>query len=567
MANWIRAYDPTRFIHYESGRPGPDISDVYSIMYPDLEKLKVVLSDPAEKRPVMMCEYAYAKGNSTGNFFKFWEMVDAFPRFQGGCIWDWNDKALLNHTAAGQPFFAYGGDFGPDFNYQRFYQQNEDPQMCCNGIVGPDLLPHPGAQEVKKIQAPVGLSLERGRSALEGRFVLWNKHQFRSLEHLDVLWEVVENGTPITHGRLPAGICAPGQKQTLDLPFRLPERLAPGAEYFLNVRFALNQDLPWAEKGHVIGWEQFALPLASPAAASPQDLPAVELRQVPAGYEIITQAGIFRIGAAAGTLTAPGGAITGPTENFYRAPTDIDLLMGNPPAAVHLWRAAGLDCLERSVQRVEATQINQGEVEVRVTSSMQAPGKPVSIRSEFIYRIDGRGGATIQHSVDAPTSLPFLPRVGMEFVLPEGHETVAWYGRGPHENYADRKLSAMLGRYTSPVDEQFTPYVYTSESGGKEDARWVALTRADGAGVLLIGLAPFHFDALHYTIQDLASAGHPHELTRLPETILHIDAAHMGVGGDDGWTAPVHKEFLVQPRYYCYTLRLVLLPAGKDLGF
>ncbi|MFN2236630.1 MAG: glycoside hydrolase family 2 TIM barrel-domain containing protein, partial [Anaerolineales bacterium] len=130
MAAWIRSFDPTRFVHYESGRPGPEVSDVYSEMYPKLDLIKRVLSDLNEKRPVMMCEYAYAKGNSTGNFFKFWDMVDAFPRFHGGFIWDWNDKALLAKNEQGVAYWAYGGDFGGDFNYD---QPNEDPQMCCNG--------------------------------------------------------------------------------------------------------------------------------------------------------------------------------------------------------------------------------------------------------------------------------------------------------------------------------------------------------------------------------------------------------------------------------------------------
>ena len=136
--------------------------------------MKQVLADVNEKRPIVMCEYAYAKGNSTGNFFKFWDMVDAFPRFQGGCIWDWNDKALLATNDKGQKYWAYGGDFGGDFNYQ---QAHEDPQMCCNGVVGPDLAPHPGAYEVKKVQAPVGI---QAVDVLAGRF-----HHLEQVSHLE----------------------------------------------------------------------------------------------------------------------------------------------------------------------------------------------------------------------------------------------------------------------------------------------------------------------------------------------------------------------------------------------
>ena len=188
MAAWIRAYDATRLVHYESGRPGAEVSDVFSVMYPNLEGLKTILADPREKRPIIMCEYAYAKGNATGNFFKFWDMVDAYPRFQGGCIWDWNDKALLAVTPGGQKYYAYGGDFGGNFNY---HQEGEDAQMCCNGIVGPDLAPHPGAYEVKKVQSPVGA---QALDASAGRLRVWNKYHSLNLDHLNVDWELTEDG-------------------------------------------------------------------------------------------------------------------------------------------------------------------------------------------------------------------------------------------------------------------------------------------------------------------------------------------------------------------------------------
>lgn len=558
MANWLRAYDPTRFIHYESGHPGPAISDVYSVMYPHLEQIKGVLSDPNEKRPVMMCEYAYAKGNSTGNFFKFWDMVDAFPRFQGGCIWDWNDKALLHTTVDGQSYYAYGGDFGPDFDYQRFYQDNEDPQMCCNGIVGPDLTPHPGAYEVKKVQAPVSIFSGWRQDVLDGDFTVWNKHQFRTLEHLDLLWEVLEDGKSISSGQMPAPALPPGAKQTVQIPYSLPDPLTPGAEYHLNVRFVLNQELPWAVQGHLVAWEQFALPVAVPAAMRPAR-DAAHLHE----HQIETGAGSIHVDTQQGFLRFAQSGVTGAQANFYRAPTDIDLLMGNPSAAIHKWRAAGYDRLVNNLTGLQILEVGSS-VEVRVETSAQAPGKNSTIPSQFTYRIHGSGAVQVEHQVDIPRHLPFLPRVGMELVLPAGWETLTWFGRGPHENYADRKHSALLGRYTSTIDEQFTPYVYTSESGGKEDTRWLAVTAPDGSGLLVVGLSPFHFDALHYSIADLEAAGHPHELTRLPETILHIDAAHMGVGGDDGWHAPVHPEFLVQPGRYCYGVWLVPLQPGQD---
>lgn len=571
MANWMRIYDPTRFIHYESGRPGPQISDVYSIMYPNLEHMRRLLADPSEKRPVMMCEYAYAKGNATGNFFKFWDMVDAYPRFQGGCIWDWNDKALLHKTADGREFYAYGGDFGPDFDYARFYQDNEDPQMCCNGIVGPDLVPHPGAYEVKKVQAPLSLTARNPQEALSGKFFLWNKHHTLNLSHLDLHWDLVEDGEVIRHGTLPPFDLPSGEKLPVQIHYQAPEQLTPGAEYHLNVRFVLRESTPWAAAGHVVYWQQFplALPVPPKHADRPEEMPALEILEDVDRLMIAGQNFEAVFNRAAGTLISyrVGGAAlihSGPVENYYRAPTDVDLLMGNPPASIHKWREAGIDCLDRTVTSFIAARIAPQIVEVRVVSRIQAAGKPYGIDSEMVYRVFGSGEIVIDNRVNVDARLPHLPRVGMEMVLPAGFEKLTWYGRGPHENYIDRKLSADVGRYTSTVDAQFTPYVYTSESGGKEDVRWLALFNESGMGLLMAGSQPMHVDALHYTIKDLEQAGHPHELTRLPETVLHIDALHMGVGGDDGWMAPVHPEFLVNPGAYHYTTRLRALHPEDD---
>ena len=568
MAHWIRAYDPTRYIHYESGRPGPEVSDVYSVMYPNLETMRRVLADTTEKRPLMMCEYAYAKGNSTGNFFKFWDMVDAYPRFQGGCIWDWNDKSLTLTNSRGESYQAYGGDFGPDFDFQRFYQDNEDPQMCCNGIVGPDLTPHPGAYEVKKVQAPLAV---KAHNILTGQLILWNKHHTLSLAHLAILWELQEDGITIQSGELPAVDLPAGQKCELNVPFRLPAQGAPGAEYFLNVRFCLNADLPWAAKGHEVYWEQFAVPVTvgpRPVTAL-SDLPSLQLHRE-AGQWVVAGAAVRVVfSEAEGKLTAyeaQGRSLiqSGPVENYYRAPTDIDLLMGNPPAMIHKWRGAGIDRLARQVVQVKAWQDEPQVVVIEVISQICSPERNEGIDSRITYRIYGNGCIFIENEVQVSEGMPCLPRIGLEMILPSGLENLTWFGRGPHENYVDRKLGAAVGRYTSSVDAQFTPYVYPGESGGKEDVRWLAVTDPAGSGLLVVAQRPLHADALHYQVKDLEKAGHPFELTRCAETILHLDGWHMGVGGDDGWTAPVHPEFMINPGRYHYSLRLEPLVANQD---
>ena len=565
MAAWIRAYEPTRLLHYESGRPEPQVSDVFSVMYPNLDMIKQVLADVNEKRPVVMCEYAYAKGNSTGNFFKFWDMVDAFPRFQGGCIWDWNDKALLATNEKGQKYWAYGGDFGGDFNYD---QPNEDPQMCCNGIVGPDLTPHPGAFEVKKVQAPVGIE---AIDVLKGRFTVWNKYHTLSLAHLDICWELTEDGQPIQKGILPAMDITAGTRGELAIPFQVPVVLKSGAEYHLKIRFLLLVDLPWAPKGYEVAWEQFRVPFSVPPK------PTISLAAMPdlvmkSDAQKVTVTGVdFEVvfSKADGLLSAYSYHAqellkSGPCENYYRAPTDVDLLMGNPPAPIHKWRAAGLDRLERTVLSFDAIQYSPKMVVISVHSHLCATDQQTGIDSEVTYHIYGNGEIAISNTVVINERLPFVPRVGVELILPGRLETLTWFGRGPHENYVDRKIGAAVGRYQSTVTEQFTPYVYPGECGGKEDTRWLALTDDNGFGLMVIGLDKLHFDALHYAIRDMAEAKHVVALRPREDVILHLDGWHMGVGGDDGWMAQVHEEFLIFPGIYRFAFKLKPLTSLDD---
>jgi beta-galactosidase len=573
MAAWLRMFDPTRLVHYEGGRHYPAVSDVFSVMYPDLDFIRRVLANPNDHRPVMMCEYAYAKGNSTGNFYKFWELVDKEPRFQGGCIWDWNDKALLATDPAGELYYAFGGDLGDDFNYSHFYQVNENPQMCCNGIVGPDLTPHPGAWEVKKVQAPLALTEKKVADTLAGKFTLWNKYQFLSLDHLTVRWELVEDGVVIQSGEMDAPALEAGKKGVLRVPFAQPEELAPGAEYFLNVYFLLNADAPWAAKGHEVYHQQVRIPFTVPEKrlAARASMPTLTVEENAERLAVEGKDFLVLFSKAEGRILAYHACgrdllQSGPVEQYYRAPTDFDLLMGNPRASFHKWHSAGIDRLERSLRGFEWAQVSQTEVQVRARARIQAVGKSDGIDSVVTYRVFGDGQIAVENEVVVGDCLPLIPRVGLELTLPAGFERLVWYGRGPQENYCDRKLGADVGVYGSSVDEQFTPYVFTSESGGKEDARWIALLDEEGCGLMAIGRRPLHFDALHYTVKDLEQAGHPYELTRLPETVLHLDGWHMGVGGDDGWMASVHPEFLVNPGRYQFTFRLRPVWAGEDLA-
>jgi beta-galactosidase len=357
----------------------------------------------------------------------------------------------------------------------------------------------------------------------------------------------------------------------LHIPFQTPDLLTPGAEYQLTISFVLNADTPWADRGHIVTWEQFQVPFAVPAGPQiPLDsMPELTMTETETSVTIKGSGFQVVFGRTEGAITAYRineleRLHAGPTENVYRAPTDHDLLMGNPPANVHKWRAAGLERLLRNVVGFEAAQIDARVVQVRVLSRLCAEGKESGIDSEIVYRVYGNGTIVLDNKVVIDACLPFVPRIGLELCLPAVCEQLTYYGRGPHENYVDRKKGAAVGLYKSTVDEQFFPYIYPSECGGKEDVRWLSLTDKDGTGLLVVGRDRLHIDALHYSIQDLEQARHPYELTRRDHVILHLDGWHMGVGGDDGWLSYVHPEFCIYPGTYRYTLSLTPLAPHDD---
>jgi beta-galactosidase len=423
---------------------------------------------------------------------------------------------------------------------------------------------------VKQIQAPVAIEAV---DLLEGRVRVWNKYHTLSLAHLDIHWELTEDGSSLQSGNLPPVDLAAGTKGELIIPFQLPTAVPPDVEYHLKISFRLAEETSWAAKGHEVVWAQFPLPFqVPPKRILPlMDLPDIQVNEDE--HNVTLRGPDFEavFSKADGLLTAyrsQGRDLiqAGPYENYFRAPTDIDLLCGNPPASIHKWRAAGLDRLERRLISLEVIPYNAKMIAVHVVSRLNAPDVMEGIESEVTYHVYGNGEITINNTVSIDERLPYVPRVGVEMIVPAGMETITWYGRGTHENYVDRKHGAAVGRYQSTVTEQFTPYVYPSECGGKEDTRWLALTDSNGNGLLVVAFDKLHFDALHHTIRDLAEAKHIVALPPREEIILHLDGWHMGVGGDDGWLSQVHPEFLLFPGIYRFAYKIKPLTSEDDPG-
>lgn len=567
MAAWIRACDGTRPVQYESGHPEPAISDILAPMYPQLEWVRDTLADATEHRPLIMCEYAYAKGNSTGNFHEIWDLILTSPRFQGGFIWDWADKPLARAQPDGGRRWVYGEPEGEAQHVER---------MCLNGVVFADLALKPGAYEIWHVQAPVRIQPINAAETVAGRFQLFNLYLASSLAHLDLEWELQGNGIRLQTGRMPIPDTMPcegllrthktppqGGRATvqtttiLSIPFT-PPVATPGTEYYLNLRCVLNRDFPWAAKNHTVAWEQIRLPIAVPAQAAMQPPPTHE--------RIKTACGAVRaeFDPVSGTITSLRInefelLVRGPQECFYRAPTDIDEGQAASTSYALRWQAAGLDRLTRTVNACQILHLheqigqnNSEEIGLRVmfdTTSFSPTGTPL-FQTKTIYEFIN-GLLTVEVDVTTADSLPPLPRMGLDLVLNSSLEQVNWFGRGPFENYPDRKHAAMVGLHCSTVTDLFTPYLYPTENGGRQDVRWVTLTGKDGVGLRIRAIDPlFSFSAQHHSMLDLAHAKHVADLPKRLDVFLHLDARHCGLGGDTGWTPNVHPEYLVPPGRY-----------------
>lgn len=548
MAAWARAYDETRPVQYEAWDPPEAVSDVRAPMYPSLEWLVSELRESKDQRPFVLCEYAYSKSNSNGDLLPFWTLVHRFERLQGGFVWDFQDKALTVVTSTGKRNWGYGGDFGEPV-------VDPVPDMCLNGVVQPDLAPHPGALEIKQVQAPLSILCIDLASC---RFAVSNYYHSSTLAHLRISWIITRNGLEIEAGNLPTLYTPAGETEYFSLaPHCTPD---PFAEYTIVFTAALSAPTLWAPQGHPIARYQFVYPAQPlcPKARGSISAPA------PRKGHLALSCGRSRavVDQNSGRLQFSADdavrLLDGFTECFYRAPTGIDDACMNEGRSVGLeWRKLGLDRLERSLSGVTFDTDS-----ITVTSTMTG-AEGVRFVTVTSYRMQGET-LLVHVETQAPDFLSALPRIGTAAILPAGLENLTWYGRGPHENYSDRKASAPLLLHHATVDNQHFPYLLPVECGGKEDVRWLALTDSDGAGLLVAAEQPLHFDVHHNTVEDYAAARHDWELEPRPEIYLHLDCIHSGLGGDKGWDKTIHEAFQVRGGRYTYGFMLHPLGSGDD---
>ncbi|MHC4229058.1 MAG: beta-galactosidase small subunit-related protein, partial [Planctomycetota bacterium] len=506
-------------------------------------------------RPMVLCEYAHAMGNSVGNLKEYWDAIRSHKRLIGGFIWDWADQGLRKKTTDGKEFWAYGGNYGDNPN---------DGNFCCNGLVQPDRKPNPSLLEVKKVYQRIHVAPV---DAPAGRFRVRNEYDFSSLDFVNISWELSADGDVIQKGVLSKLSVTAGAEQNVQIPFKRPN-LNPGAECWLKITFALASDTSWANKGHVIAWDQFQIPFAAPPAEiiDVDAMPPLTLKQNANAITVTGSDFELVFGKSYGALRSfdynGRQLLAAPlVPNFWRVPIDNDNGNGMP-RRLGVWRDAGP---KRTVISVTAEQL-KAQI-VRVTAEADIP---VGTKStcKTVYTVYGSGEIVVNMSVTpGGSNLPMLPRFGMQMAVPGRFDKLTWLGRGPHETYWDRKTGAAFGLYSGPVAEHVHTYVRPQENGNKSDVRWMALTDRDGVGFLAIGMPTIDVSAWPHTMQDLEKATHIHELTRRDTITVNLDYRQMGVGGDDSWGARTHPEYTLPAKPYRYSFRLTPYAAKlSDMG-
>ncbi|MBO5941422.1 MAG: DUF4981 domain-containing protein [Kiritimatiellae bacterium] len=558
--NEVKKLDPSRPIHWERGNIDADVD---SRMYPSVEwceergKLgelpfgKSTMEDKyhvdgtiqTSGKPFWMCEYAHAMGNAIGNFQEYWDVFYKYDCMTGGCIWDWVDQAVWKYTDKVGPdgkrerFLAYGGDWD---------EQPNDGPFNNNGVVDPFRNVTAKLIEVGHVQ----------RNLVVGNdFVLENRFGFTYADEFDGTWELVENGVVVKKGRFDVPHLAPLSKCKLELPsFEKKE----GCEYFMNIDFALKSDTLWAKKGWKVARNQIAF--------IPEDAKCVSVKAVAPKFtendktitvEVAATKAVFcRRSGTLCELVMNGktilkdpvpGVVTGPQLTCMRALTDNDIwLRGRGLESAGSIYLTGLTQLR---YHARPAKIAKDSISFDV-SVFGAKSAGFTHKTEWKFAADG--AVSVKNIVEPFGTMPAsLPRLGLSFKLDKDLEKIRYYGRGPRENYIDRKSASFFGVYDSTVTDQFEAYVRPQDNGYRSDVRWVAFTGSDGKGVKFSASVPLFVQALHYTAENMEFARHRrgqqrifNKLDRRDEVCLNLDVRQLGLGGASCGPVPMDKYLL-----------------------
>ena len=580
ISAWLHDFDPTRPVHYEGaqgadGEPDPKTVDVISRFYTRVkqeylnpgiaegedkeraenarwERLLEIAERTNDNRPVMTSEYAHSMGNALGNFKEYWDEIYSNPRMLGGFIWDWVDQGIYKTLPDGRIMVAYGGDFGDKPNLKAF---------CFNGLLMSDRETTPKYWEVKKVYSPVELRVESGGLRVT------NRNHHTDLSQYRCLWTLSIDGKQKDQGEITLPEVAPGESEMIPLPVSIAGKKASAkatSDLRLTISFILKRDALWAKAGHEVAWEQFCIQEGALLSSKLENRGRLKVR---ADEEHLSISGSgFSIQwekNATGSLTSltyhgkemlahPADFPLQPVTQAFRAPTDNDKSFGNWLAKD--WSLHQMDNPRISLDSFKHEVREDGAVIVRVQTRNRY--KEGMIVTKFLYTILSDGTIDLKTTFQPQGILPELPRLGIAFCLSSDYNTFIWQGRGPQDNYPDRKTSAAVGLWKGSVADQYVHYPRPQDSGNKEEVRRLMLTDRHGKGIRVDAVEDvFSASALHYTAQDLYKEMHDCNLKPRPEVILSLDAAILGLGNSSCGPG-VLKKYAIDKKEHTLHIRI-----------
>ena len=547
---WIKEQDKSRPVQFEqAGRTGEN-TDIFCPMYYSHDGCDKYSKDDKFTRPLIQCEYNHTMGNSSGGLKEYWDMVRKYPKFQGGYIWDFVDQALhrnpvkpmsvkdnLTYAQYNKIKYTYGGDYN-DYD-------PSDNNFNCNGVIGPDRQLNPHAYEVayeyQNIWAEA-VDLQAGKISV------YNEHFFRNRANYKLVWTLLQDGKAVQNGTVDKLDVAPQQKTVVTLPYQIPAE----GEVLLNIEFRLKKAEPLMEAGQMVAYRQLEVRTANAAAAVvAEGKLKVENKKKETEIKVLNDFIDIEFDKATGLLKeyevngvdllGEGGTLK---PNFWRAVTDNDM-GAQLQKKFRVWRAPALN-----LQTITASKVKVGKnVNAVVKAVYDMPDVKAALTITYTIAPDGTMG--VEQTMDATEGekVSDMFRFGMLMQLPFQMDNSTFYGRGPIENYIDRKGSQNVGIYTQTAEEQFFPYIRPQETGTKSDIRWWQQTDKAGKGFRITSGNLFSASALHYSIDDLDDGEekeqrHSYEVPQSKYTELCIDKEQFGVGGENSWGAwplPQHR--------------------------
>ena len=545
---WLKAQDTSRPIQYEMSQR-TDFTDIEAPMYRTIERIEKYAKEIHE-RPLILCEYAHAMGNSVGNLQDYWDVIDSYDCLQGGFIWDWVDQTWAMKTEDGRAFWGYGGDFPK-------HEVPADSNFCANGLVQANRIPHPHIEEVKKVYQPIEFKWEKGK------LLVRNRHDHIDLSGYDFKWSLKTDGREIELGKMSLKTIA---HATDTIHINMKTQLNPKLDHHLEVYAYTKDEAPLIPAGHLVAREQFELMTFGLRPLTVSSHSSLELIEKNEFIGISGENFAYRINQKTGyinSLKFEGSEVLKSSikPSFWRAPNDNDLGNGMPKRCA-VWKIMEENLV---LKNVEVVKSEKHFAEVVSSYSLGDVAGDFQLRC----RVFASGDIGITQHITLKDSLSEMPRFGMQLQVDPDLDSITWFGRGPHENYIDRYTSAFRGQYSAPVRDLYHPYVRAQETGNHIDSRWLAV-ESDRLGLFVSGEPLMHFSAFHFDYEKLhhkdASEPNKHGSLVDEDDLIHlnIDLKQMGVGGDNSWGARPHEEYLLTDREYEFSFRIRPYQIGME---